>query len=104
MLGGPFMNLLIALVLTAILVTSVEVVTPTTTVHHVFECMTETTDATAIDAECGQDEAASPAWEDDLRPDDEITHFNHHEVSSWDELSGAIQQRANSQTAITYVR
>lgn len=104
MLGGPFMNLLIALVLTAILVTSVGVATPTTTVHDVFECMTETTDATAIDAECGQDDPASPAWEAGLRPDDEITHFNNQEVSSWDELSGAIQQRANSQTAITYVR
>lgn len=104
MLGGPFMNLLIALVLTAILVTSVGVATPTTTVHDVFECMTETTDATAIDAECGQDDPASPAWEAGLRPADEITHFNNQEVSSWDELSGAIQQRANSQTAITYVR
>lgn len=104
MLGGPFMNLLISLVLTAILVTSVGVATPTTTVHDVFECMTETTDATAIDAECGQDDPASPAWEAGLRPDDEITHFNNQEVSSWDELSGAIQQRANSQTAITYVR
>lgn len=104
MLGGPFMNLLIALVLTSILVTSVGVATPTTTVHDVFECMTETTDATAIDAECGQDDPASPAWEAGLRPDDEITHFNNQEVSSWDELSGAIQQRANSQTAITYVR
>lgn len=104
MLGGPFMNLLIALALTAILVTSVGVATPTTTVHDVFECMTETTDATAIDAECGQDDPASPAWEAGLRPADEITHFNNQEVSSWDELSGAIQQRANSQTAITYVR
>lgn len=104
MLSGPFMNLLIALVLTAILVTSVGVATPTTTVHDVFECMTETTDATAIDAECGQDDPASPAWEAGLRPADEITHFNNQEVSSWDELSGAIQQRANSQTAITYVR
>lgn len=104
MLGGPFMNLLIALGITAILVTSVGIATPTTTVHDVFECMTESTDASALDADCGPTDAASPAWQAGLRPGDEITHFNQQPVSSWDELSGAIRQRADSPTPITYVR
>ncbi len=104
MLGGPFMNLLIALVITAILVTTVGVATPTTKVHDVFECMTESTDASALDAECDPQDEASPAWEAGLRPGDEITHFNNQPVDDWEALSGSIRQRANSETAITYVR
>ncbi|GAA4471558.1 site-2 protease family protein [Enteractinococcus fodinae] len=104
MLGGPFMNLVIALVITAILVSTFGVATPTTKVHDVFECMTETTDASALDAECDPDDEPSPAWEAGLRPGDEITHFNNQPVDSWDDLSAAIRQRANTNTTITYVR
>ena len=104
MLGGPFMNLVIALVVTAILVTTFGVATPTTKVHDVFECMTETADAAALEAECGPEDDPSPAWEAGLRPGDEITHFNNQPVDTWDDLSSAIRQRANTATAITYVR
>ncbi len=104
MLGGPFMNLVIALVITGILVTSVGVATPTTKVHDVFECMTETTDASALDAACGPEDEPSPAWEAGLRPGDRITHFNNQPVDDWDDLSSAIREQANTATAVTFVR
>src|SRR5699024_247727 len=81
MLGGPFMNLIIALVITAILVTSVGVATPTTKVSDVFECMTETTDAAGLDAECEPDDQPSSAWEAGLRPGAVITDFNQQPVT-----------------------
>ncbi|WP_022869202.1 M50 family metallopeptidase [Yaniella halotolerans] len=104
MLGGPFMNLVIALVITAILVTSFGVATPTTKVSDVFECMTETTDATALQAECDTHDDPSPAWDAGLRPGDNVTHFHNQAVSDWDELSGAIRERANTPTDITFER
>src|SRR5690625_7688018 len=51
MLCGPFINLMIALVLTAMLVMSVGVSAPTTTVHDFPETMTHNTAGTAINAE-----------------------------------------------------
>lgn len=104
MLGGPFMNLLIALVIMGILVTTFGVATPTTKVHDVFECMTETTDASALDTDCTAADPPAPAWQAGLRPGDHITHFNGQAVETWDELSGAIEQRADTPTAIRYVR
>src|SRR5699024_9551521 len=104
MLGGPFMNLIIALVITAILVTSFGVATPTTKVSDVFECMTETTDAAALQTECGSEDEPSPAWEAGLRPADTVNHFNNPLVSEWEELSGAIRKRDYAQANITYVR
>src|SRR5699024_6128191 len=104
MLGDPVMNLIIPLVITAILVTSVGVTTPTTKASDVFECMTETTDAAGLDAECEPDDQTSPALEEVLRPGDIITKINCQPIADWDERSSIIQRRANTETAITYLR
>ena len=108
MLGGPFMNLVIGTVLTAILVTSVGVSTPTTTVSEVFRCaMSAQEQAERAEAgaeECTDKDPASPAYAAGLEPGDEITSFNGKPVDDWETLTAGIQQRADQATEITYLR
>lgn len=108
MLGGPFMNLVIATVLTAILVTSVGVATPTTTVSEVFRCaMSAQEQAERAEAgaeECTEGDPASPAYAAGLEPGDEIVAFNGEPAESWETLTAGIQQRADQSTSITYLR
>ncbi|GAA4769438.1 M50 family metallopeptidase [Citricoccus nitrophenolicus] len=111
MLGGPFMNLVIAFVLTAILVTSTGVATATTTVSEVFRCVVPAA-AQQERAPAGQEGAAAcepsdppaPAYEAGLEPGDTVTAFNGVPVDGWDSLSGAIRERAGQPTAITWER
>ncbi|WFP17588.1 M50 family metallopeptidase [Citricoccus muralis] len=108
MLGGPFMNLVIGTVLTAILVTSVGVSTPTTTVSEVFRCaisaQEQTERAEAGAEECTDEDPTSPAYAAGLEPGDEITSFNGEPVVDWESLTEGIQQRADQVTEITYLR
>ncbi|MGM7670211.1 M50 family metallopeptidase [Microbacterium sp. A93] len=115
MLGGPFMNLLIAFVLTAVLVTSTGVATATTTVSEVFRCVVPAAvqqQRAAAGASGGQGAAeaceptdpTAPAYQAGLEPGDTITAFNGQAVEDWDGLSGAIRERAGEATAITWER
>ncbi|MEO9246755.1 site-2 protease family protein [Citricoccus nitrophenolicus] len=111
MLGGPFMNLLIAFGLTAILVTTTGVATATTTVSEVFRCVVPAavqqeraaSGLTGEDA-CEPSDPPAPAYEAGLEPGDTVTAFNGQAVDGWDSLSGAIRERAGEPTAITWER
>jgi membrane-associated protease RseP (regulator of RpoE activity) len=108
MLGGPFMNLVIAFVLTAILVTTTGVATATTTVSEVFRCVVpaavQQERAAAGQDDCQPGDPGAPAYEAGLQPGDTITAFNGEPVAGWDELSSAIRDRAGEPTAITWER
>lgn len=111
MLGGPFMNLLIAFVLTAVLVTSTGVATPTTTVSEVFRCVVPAVvqqERAAAGQEgseaCEPSDPPAPAYQAGLEPGDTITAFNGQAVDGWDPLSEAIRERAGQATAISWER
>lgn len=86
MLGGPVMNLVLALVLLVIAFAGIGVAGPTTTVAAVSECVAATTAA-----ECGPGDAPAPARLAGLEPGDRIVSFDGHAVAGWADLSGRIQ-------------
>ncbi|WP_024367556.1 M50 family metallopeptidase [Arthrobacter sp. TB 26] len=101
MLGGPAMNMLIGLVLTAVLLMGFGMATQTTTIADVSKCQVkagETVDPDSADCK------PTPAAAAGLLPNDVITSFDGKPVTSWDELTGWIRASADKQVTITVER
>lgn len=81
MLGGPVMNLLIAFVLVAVVVTALGVPAYTTTLASVQECVTET---------CEEDDTPAPGTAAGLQPGDTVVSWDSQPVVEWEEISSAI--------------
>jgi membrane-associated protease RseP (regulator of RpoE activity) len=101
MLGGPAMNLLIGLVLTAVLLMGFGVATPTTTIADVSKCQVKAGETVDPDsADCKLTPAASAG----LKPNDIVTSFDGKAVTSWDQLTGWIRASAGREVSITVER
>ncbi|MGY2743062.1 M50 family metallopeptidase [Arthrobacter sp. UYCu723] len=101
MLGGPAMNLLIGVVLTAVLLMGFGVATQTTAIADVSKCQVkagETVDPNSADCK------PTPAAAAGLKPNDVITSFDGKSVTSWDELTGWIRSSAGKQVSVTVQR
>lgn len=101
MLGGPAMNMLIGLALTAVLLMGFGTATQTTTIADVSKCQVkagETVDPDSADCK------PTPAAAAGLLPNDVITSFDGKAVTSWDELTGWIRASADRQVSITVER
>ncbi|MDZ4090998.1 MAG: site-2 protease family protein [Arthrobacter sp.] len=101
MLGGPAMNMLIGLALTAVLLMGFGIATQTTTIADVSKCQVkagETVDPDSADCRL------TPAAAAGLQPNDVITSFDGKAVTSWDELTGWIRASADRQVSITVAR
>ena len=101
MLGGPAMNMLIGLALTAVLLMGFGIATQTTTIADVSKCQVkagETVDPDSADCKL------TPAAAAGLLPNDVITSFDGKAVTSWDELTGWIRASADRQVSITVER
>jgi membrane-associated protease RseP (regulator of RpoE activity) len=88
MLGGPFMNLVQALVLFAILFSGIGVATATTTLASVSECVIS---ADAGRTECAPGDPEAPAAAAGIRPGDVLVSVDGTAVSSFAEASAIIQ-------------
>ncbi|MGJ9405426.1 M50 family metallopeptidase [Nesterenkonia aurantiaca] len=104
MLGGPAMNGLIALALTAGIISFHGTAEPNTTVREVFECVVSAEAADAGQTECTTEDPAGPAFEAGLRPGDQILAFNGEPVATWDELTALIRESADESSEVSYVR
>lgn len=108
MLGGPAMNGLLALLLTAGTVSLHGMNTATTEVADVFECITtvEAEDAAASvdERECTESDPAGPAFEAGLEPGDQIVAFGGTEIDEWDDLTPLIRDAAGTPNELVYLR
>ncbi len=101
MLGGPAMNMLIGLVLTAVLLMGFGIATQTTTLASVSKCQVaagQTVDPDSADC------TLTPAAAAGLRPNDVVTSFAGQSVTGWDEFTAKIRESAGKTVNITVRR
>ena len=88
MLGGPVMNLLLAMVLFAIVASGIGVQTGTTTIAAVSECVLP---IGSEQTECGAGDPASPAAAGGIRPGDELVSVDGVAVETFADASAIVQ-------------
>lgn len=87
MFGGPFVNLVLAVLLLGIVVSGFGVFVSTSTLSTVTECVTPTGD----DGECASSDATSPAADAGLLPGDVVVSWGGVAVEDWEDVSAAIR-------------
>jgi membrane-associated protease RseP (regulator of RpoE activity) len=88
MFAGPFMNLVIAFVLFAVILTGIGIQQYSTTVSAVSECVLPATSARQA---CESTDPPSQAAAAGIRPDDKLISFGSHPVTSWNQVSELIR-------------
>jgi len=101
MLGGPVMNLLIAIVLFAILLMGFGVAQSSTTIGSVSECVLA---ATSERQTCESSDPEAPGFAAGLIPGDRFVAMNGDPVSSWAEVSEYIRAAAGDELTIVVDR
>ncbi|WGW13098.1 site-2 protease family protein [Saxibacter everestensis] len=108
MLGGPVMNLLIAVVLLGVVFSGFGTLQPTTTVSSVSECVVSADEAQKRSAEsrnkCLAADPKAPAALAGIRPGDVIVSVADTGVASWKELQDAIRAQAGKTVPVVIER
>ncbi|MBD8060785.1 M50 family metallopeptidase [Oceanitalea stevensii] len=100
MLGGPVMNLLIAVVLLTVVLVGVGVPAYTATLGNVQECLPADPAAT----ECAEADPAAPGAVAGLEPDDTVLSWGGRPVETWDDVRAAIAASGPSPAAVVVER
>ncbi|MDQ1561968.1 MAG: hypothetical protein QOE85_1309, partial [Actinomycetota bacterium] len=93
MLGGPFMNLVIAFVLYAIILCGFGTATATTTLTEVDQCVLP---ATSTSTSCPANYVESPAAKAGFKVGDKIVSVDGTKISSWDQATNIIEKSAGT--------
>ncbi len=101
MLGGPLMNLLIAVVLYGVVLCAFGVQQPSTTVGSVSQCVLPPT-STATSCPAGA--AESPAAAAGIRPGDELVSVDGTAVTGWTQATSIIQKSPGTAIDIVVLR
>ncbi|MGI4896286.1 MAG: M50 family metallopeptidase [Janthinobacterium lividum] len=101
MFGGPLVNLVLALVLTAIAVSAIGAPGLVPTVSSVSQCVLP---AASTATTCTADDPVAPGAGAGLRPGDVIVSFDGREVPSWAWLQTQIRSHGDRPTALVVER
>jgi membrane-associated protease RseP (regulator of RpoE activity) len=101
MLGGPFMNLVIAVVLFGIVLSGFGTQQLSTTVGSVSACVVP---AASTTQKCPADAAAAPGAAAGIKPGDKILEINGTTIDSWTQATSIIRTSAGETLAITVLR
>ncbi len=105
MLGGPTMNLILAVVLLGGIYTLYGLPQLTSTVRTVSKCVIPvSTDANATPRDCTASDPAAPAAKAGLLPGDRIVRFGGAPVTDWDDVRGRIRANRGTPVEIVVVR
>ena len=99
MFGGPFVNLVLAVLAFSVVLIGIGVPTPTTTVAEVAVCV-----PAAGQTECAAGDPASPAAQAGLQDGDEITAVNGEPVDAWSDLTKVIAANPGTEITLTVAR
>lgn len=100
MFGGPVMNLVIATVLFAIVLTTFGQLTPTNRLGAVTECVLPAGE----NRECTAADEPGPADQAGLRVDDVVVSWGGQPVSNWEDLSTAVAESGTGPTEVVVER
>jgi membrane-associated protease RseP (regulator of RpoE activity) len=101
MLGGPAMNLVLAVLFYGIVICLVGSPGFSTTVGEVSQCMVQTTSASAANKTCATTDPATPAAAGGLKAGDTVLSIDGTEITSYEQETAVI--RDNAGTTLTFV-
>lgn len=101
MLGGPFMNLVIAIVLYAVVLSGFGVAQQSTTIGSVSECVLP---ATSERQECESGDPEAPGAAAGLQPGDTLLSIDGEPVSSWAGATASIRESPDEPLDVVVLR
>jgi membrane-associated protease RseP (regulator of RpoE activity) len=101
MLGGPLMNLILAVVIFTVLVSGIGVQQGTTTIATVNECVLP---AGSTATECAADDPPTPAAEAGIEPGDVLVAIDGRPVSTFAEATAIVQAAPGEELALVVRR
>jgi membrane-associated protease RseP (regulator of RpoE activity) len=101
MVGGPFMNLVLAFVFFAISFSAIGFPAATNQVNQVVSCLPSDVD---VLGDCLVGTTPSPALAAGIKAGDEIVKFSGKEITNWEGLASAIQNSRAESVAISVLR
>lgn len=99
MLGGPFMNFLLGMLLIAIALSGIGTTQQGLTIQKVYQCVDVADDGT-----CPADSPKSPAALAGMQPGDTVTKVNGSEVTSWTEVIAGFSKNLGQSSQLVVSR